>query len=209
MCCISHDCQVTYEIEGFIEKNRDSLPEPVADALRFTSLQLLGILFTTSGGGGGEGGGGGRSRGDQLRKSFLRKSQRSVMRAMSQRRRKMSNSPKKRQRANHHKKLLTVSAHFRESLDLLMERLFAASPHFVRCIKPNLQKKPLQFESEFVLRQLRYTGMLEAVRVRREGYSYRPFFSDFVSSYRSVAYCFTDEVICFVCSLMLPMQALA
>ncbi|CAI8008952.1 Myosin-IIIa [Geodia barretti] len=39
----------------------------------------------------------------------------------------------------------------------------------------------------------RYTGMLEAVRVRREGYSYRPFFSDFVSSYRSVAYCFTDE----------------
>ena len=55
----------------------------------------------------------------------------------------------------------------------------------------------------------RYTGMLEAVRVRREGYSYRPFFSDFVSSYRSVAYCFTDEVICFVCSLMLPMQALA
>ena len=73
MCCISHDCQVTYEIEGFIEKNRDSLPEPVADALRFTSLQLLGILFTTSGGGGGEGGGGGRSRGDQLRKSFLRK----------------------------------------------------------------------------------------------------------------------------------------
>ena len=40
----------------------------------------------------------------------------------------------------------------------------------------------------------RYTGMLEAVRVRKEGYSYRPFFSDFVSSYRSIAYHFTDEV---------------
>ncbi|CAI8048136.1 Myosin-IIIb, partial [Geodia barretti] len=39
---ISHYAgDVTYEIEGFIEKNRDSLPEPVADALRFTSLQLL------------------------------------------------------------------------------------------------------------------------------------------------------------------------
>ena len=65
---LSHDCQVTYEIEGFIEKNRDSLPEPVADALRFTSLRLLGILFTPSDGGGGAG-----SRADQLRKSFLRK----------------------------------------------------------------------------------------------------------------------------------------
>ena len=42
----------------------------------------------------------------------------------------------------------------------------------------------------------RYTGMLEAVRVRREGYSYRPFFSDFVTSYRAVAYSFTEEVQC-------------
>ena len=59
-------------------------------------------------------------------------SQRSVMRAMSQRRRKLSNSSKKKQRQ--HRKLLTVSAHFRESLHLLMERLFAASPHFVRSV---------------------------------------------------------------------------
>ena len=63
-------------------------------------------------------------------------SQRSVMRAMSQRRRKLSNSPKKKQRQ--HRKLLTVSAHFRESLDLLMERLFAASPHFVRPVAIHL-----------------------------------------------------------------------
>ena len=37
--------------------------------------------------------------------------------------------------------------------------------------------------------------MLEAVRVRREGFSYRPFFSDFVTSYRAIAYPFTDEVV--------------
>ena len=54
------------------------------------------------------------------------------MRAMSQRRRKFSTSPKKQRQT--HKKLLTVSAHFRENLDLLMERLFAASPHFVRSV---------------------------------------------------------------------------
>ena len=47
----------------------------------------------------------------------------------------------------------------------------------------------------------RYTGMLEAVRVRREGYSYRPFFSDFVSSYRAVAYPFTEEVRTRMCIL--------
>ncbi len=40
----------------------------------------------------------------------------------------------------------------------------------------------------------RYTGMLEAVRVRREGFSYRPYFSDFFNSYRCLAYYFTDTV---------------
>ncbi len=40
----------------------------------------------------------------------------------------------------------------------------------------------------------RYTGMLEAVRVRREGYAYRPFFSDFFQSYRTLAFNFTEKV---------------
>ena len=40
----------------------------------------------------------------------------------------------------------------------------------------------------------RYTGMLETVRVRREGFAYRPFFSDFVTDYRQIAFKFTDKV---------------
>ncbi len=92
------------------------------------------------------------------------------------------------------KKLMTVSAHFRQSLDLLMERVFSASPHFVRCIKPNHEKRPLICSDEFILKQLCYTGMLEAVRVRREGYAYRPYFSDFFNSYRGVAFHYTDPV---------------
>ena len=92
------------------------------------------------------------------------------------------------------KKLLTVSAHFRQSLDLLMERVFSASPHFVRCIKPNQKKKPLRCDDDFMMKQLKYTGMLEAVRVRREGYAYRPYYSDFFNCYRGIAFRFSDLV---------------
>ena len=92
------------------------------------------------------------------------------------------------------KKLLTVSAHFRQSLDLLMERVFSASPHFVRCLKPNQRKKPLLVDDDFVMKQLKYTGMLEAVRVRREGYAYRPYFSDFFNNYKGIAFRFSDMV---------------
>jgi hypothetical protein len=36
--------------------------------------------------------------------------------------------------------------------------------------------------------------MLEAVRVRREGFSYRPYFSDFFNCYGCLAYHYTDAV---------------
>lgn len=113
--------------------------------------------------------------------------------------RAMSKRKSGKSKGGNPKKLLTVSAHFRQNLDLLMERIFSASPHFVRCIKPNQEKKALKCNDEFMMKQLRYTGMLEAVRVRREGYAYRPYFSDFFNSYRGIAYRYTDVV-----SILLP-----
>ena len=39
-----------------------------------------------------------------------------------------------------------------------MDRMIACNPHFVRCIKPNTNKAPQDFNDGFVLAQLRYTG---------------------------------------------------
>lgn len=108
--------------------------------------------------------------------------------------RSMSGRKSLKSRGGGQKKLLTVSAHFRQNLDLLMERVFSASPHFVRCIKPNREKKAFLCDDAFMLKQLRYTGMVEAVRVRREGYAYRPYFSDFFNGYRGLAFLYTDAV---------------
>ena len=45
-----------------------------------------------------------------------------------------------------------------DSLHALMATLGSANPFFVRCIKPNVQKKPDQFEHQVVLNQLKYSG---------------------------------------------------
>ena len=42
-------------------------------------------------------------------------------------------------------RIMTVSGHFRESLHKLMERLLAASPHFVRYVCINLSNQYNQF----------------------------------------------------------------
>ncbi|NWX19007.1 MYO3B protein, partial [Aegotheles bennettii] len=65
------------------------------------------------------------------------------------------------------------------SLMVLMERMYSANPHFVRCIKPNSQKEPGVVDNQVVLLQLRYNGLLETIRIRRDGFSWRPSFEEF------------------------------
>ena len=50
----------------------------------------------------------------------------------------------------------------------------------------NQQNKqgPNQFDEEIVLRQLRYTGMLETVRIRQAGFNVRLTFEEFIHHYR-------------------------
>ncbi|XP_068595862.1 unconventional myosin-IXAb-like [Brachionichthys hirsutus] len=78
------------------------------------------------------------------------------------------------------KKPPSISAQFQASLNKLMETLDQSEPYFVKCIRSNAEKLPLRFNDGLVLRQLRYTGMLETVRIRQSGYSIKYTFQDFV-----------------------------
>ncbi|XP_015198980.2 unconventional myosin-IXAa isoform X3 [Lepisosteus oculatus] len=81
------------------------------------------------------------------------------------------------------KKPPSISAQFQASLNKLMETLGQAEPYFVKCIRSNAEKLPLRFSDSLVLRQLRYTGMLETVRIRQSGYSIKYTFQDFVDHF--------------------------
>ena len=64
-----------------------------------------------------------------------------------------------------------------------MTALGQANPFFVRCLKPNVAKVKDTFLPQTVLNQLKYSGMMETVRIRRLGYPVRRVFDDFLFRY--------------------------
>ncbi|KAK6299813.1 hypothetical protein J4Q44_G00298460 [Coregonus suidteri] len=82
----------------------------------------------------------------------------------------------------------TVASYFRYSLMDLLSKMVAGQPHFVRCIKPNNDRQASKFDREKVLVQLRYTGVLETAKIRRQGYSHRILYTNFVKRYYILAF---------------------
>uniref|UniRef100_A0A8C3MGU3 Uncharacterized protein n=1 Tax=Geospiza parvula TaxID=87175 RepID=A0A8C3MGU3_GEOPR len=82
------------------------------------------------------------------------------------------------------KKPPSISAQFQASLNKLLETLGRAEPFFIRCIRSNAEKKEMLFDESLVLQQLRYTGMLETVRIRRSGYSAKYTFQEFIDQFQ-------------------------
>uniref|UniRef100_A0A673YPI6 non-specific serine/threonine protein kinase n=1 Tax=Salmo trutta TaxID=8032 RepID=A0A673YPI6_SALTR len=82
----------------------------------------------------------------------------------------------------------TVASYFRYSLMDLLSKMVAGQPHFVRCIKPNNDRQASKFDREKVLVQLRYTGVLETAKIRRQGYSHRILYTNFVNRYYILAF---------------------
>lgn len=89
----------------------------------------------------------------------------------------------------------TLATYFRFSLMDLLQKMVSGTPQFVRCIKPNDVRAPKCFEASKVVKQLRYTGVLETIRIRQHGFSHRISFSDFLKRYCFLGYGFDERVV--------------
>ncbi|CAG02247.1 unnamed protein product, partial [Tetraodon nigroviridis] len=81
----------------------------------------------------------------------------------------------------------TVGQLYKESLSKLMTTLNNTQPNFVRCIIPNHEKRAGKMDANLVLEQLRCNGVLEGIRICRQGFPNRIPFQEFRQRYEILA----------------------
>ncbi|KAM7410516.1 hypothetical protein PAMA_001789 [Pampus argenteus] len=151
---------VNYDSKGFLEKNRDALSSDLIQLVETSTNKLLKEVFC-------------KELSTGTNKSSVNPK---MMITMSRNSVRQANDSKKH--------VPSLSGQFRQSLDSLMKTLTVCQPYFIRCIKPNDFKKPMLFDRELCLRQLRYSGMMETIRIRKAGYPVRYTFDQFLVRYR-------------------------
>ncbi|XP_078537714.1 myosin-IIIb [Lissotriton helveticus] len=172
--------KVLYDAYGFLEKNRDTLPADIVVVLRTSENKLLQQLFSNP-----------LTKTGNLAQSRARvtAASRSLPPQLNAGRIKIDTMEMMRHpEETTNMKRQTVASYFRYSLMDLLSKMVVGQPHFVRCIKPNDNREAMKFSKERVLVQLRYTGILETVRIRRQGYSHRILFDEFIKRYYYLAF---------------------
>jgi len=89
----------------------------------------------------------------------------------------------------------TVGQQFKEQLSSLISSVEKTDPHYIRCLKPNDAAKPMMLTRKRLTEQLRYGGVLEAVRVARAGYPVRLTHTAFFQRYRMLLPAVPEEKI--------------
>lgn len=158
---------VSYNIQGFLGKNNDSLQDDLLELIKSShNVFLLNMMALTS---------------SEASPGFIAENTNVVASAdegiSAVKAAAVPTGGKKMASA------MTVSFQFRHQLDDLVATLRATRPHYIKCLKPNGHKSPEEYDPSLVMEQLRYSGILEVVRIRREGYPTRMQFRDFYNNY--------------------------
>jgi len=185
--------KVTYDASLFLEKNRNFLPPEVVEVFRQSDNSIVQFLFqcplTKTGNL--------FSKGPYGTPTGTPKMGRKAQNAVPPNPFLMSSKKAFNTKglASQSRSQQTVATYFRYSLMDLLQKMIAGTPHFIRCIKPNDSGKAKEWNREKVMQQLQYTGILETVRIRKQGFSHRMTFAEFLRRYVFLAFGYEERVV--------------
>ena len=76
-----------------------------------------------------------------------------------------------------------ITGKFRMEIKKLMKELISCESSYVRCLKPNEHKKEFFVTPLFLFNQIQYLGILDTIKVRKNGYPTRKKYEEFFKEY--------------------------
>ena len=76
-----------------------------------------------------------------------------------------------------------ITGKFRAEIKSLMKELISCETNYVRCLKPNEQKKEFYVTPVFLFNQIKYLGILDTIKVRKQGFPTRKKYDEFFKDY--------------------------
>eukprot|EP01121_Diplochlamys_sp_Union-15-3_P003572 TRINITY_DN1350_c0_g2_i1.p1 TRINITY_DN1350_c0_g2~~TRINITY_DN1350_c0_g2_i1.p1 ORF type:complete len:1508 (-),score=393.15 TRINITY_DN1350_c0_g2_i1:16-4539(-) len=153
--------EVEYDTTNWLEKNRDPLETDLELTIKGSASKIISFFFE---------------------EYALNKSATELASNVGSSHRARTASASKKGAA-----FLTVGGAYKDQLHELMGTLEATYPHFIRCILPNRKQVQAKLEDEIVLMQLRCNGVLEGIRIQRQGFPNRMVYINFLKRYYIIA----------------------
>eukprot|EP00834_Sanchytrium_tribonematis_P003837 NODE_164_length_14719_cov_1.036252.p1 type:complete len:888 gc:universal NODE_164_length_14719_cov_1.036252:10962-13625(+) len=158
--------EVQYQIDGFIDKNKDTLRQEILELFGTSKVEIIQQLFASS----------------EIPSNYDADKGITIKNATTRLR---ASKTDKKATAGAQKKA-TLGTQFSLSLSELMDTLGSCNPYFVRCVKPNQKKVCDRIDRKVVLDQLQYSGMLATVKVRKAGFPIRMMYTEFIRRYNMI-----------------------
>lgn len=136
---------VSYNIQGFCEKNKDEVPRPIIKCVLASKNAKIVDIYCQK------------------------------IKTTDEPVNYLSDVAKKKEQF--------IGFKFRQQMDSLMNELRSCQCSFMRCIKPNEQKSATVWTASLVVLQIRYLGLLDSIKIRKESYPFRFFFKTFCERY--------------------------
>ncbi|CAH0479124.1 unnamed protein product [Peronospora belbahrii] len=164
--------EVIYDASGFNDKNNETLNDDMKELIRQSKSDWLRGIFDLN------------MQSIEAIPGNKTQQQHSISRRPSEM--KGKGMPKQGNKSRNIREV-SVSAQFRYQLQELINKISLANPRYVRCIKPNEFKRPNELNDADCARQLKYSGMMEAIQIRQRGFALREDHDVFFYDYQSLA----------------------
>lgn len=165
--------QVTYVVDNFVESNRDHISPEILALMPESSNSFLAKLYEDQATGAGD------SENVQTSENVKLDENGKPVKIISA-------VSKRNQKATSFIKSQTAVMKMKAQLDELMTQIFQTDVSYIRCIKPNANQSPTEFDRRMVLNQLNCSGVLDALKVTRAAYPYRVSHEEFLDMFADV-----------------------